>query len=153
MAGKKNEVAETKSAEVVQFDPTMFEADAGMGLENMGAEDLALPFLKILGGMSKELDVLEDARKGDIYNTVTGAVLKGKDGVKVVPCAYQRRFIRWALWAKGRALLWPSTHRVRPCQKPNGLPRTIRTMSKTVPVTTSKRRTSTMCSCCTRTVR
>ena len=29
MAGKKNEVAETKSAEVVQFDPTMFEADAG----------------------------------------------------------------------------------------------------------------------------
>ena len=101
MAGKKNEVAETKSAEIVQFDPTMFEADAGMGLENMGAEDLALPFLKILGGMSKELDVLEDARKGDIYNTVTGAVLKGKDGVKVVPCAYQRRFIRWAPLGEG----------------------------------------------------
>jgi len=101
MAGKKNEVAETKSAEVVQFDPTLFEADAGMGLENMGAEDLALPFLKILGGMSKELDVLEDARKGDIYNTVTGAVLKGKDGVRVVPCAYQRRFIRWAPLGEG----------------------------------------------------
>ena len=66
MARKKNEVAETKSAEVVQFDPTMFEADAGLGLENMGVEDLALPFLKILGGMSKELDVLEEARKGDI---------------------------------------------------------------------------------------
>ena len=101
MAGKKTEVAETKSAEVVQFDPTMFEADAGLGLENMGAEDLALPFLKILGGMSKELDVLEDARKGDIYNTVTGAVLKGKDGVRVVPCAYQRRFIRWAPLGEG----------------------------------------------------
>ena len=101
MARKKNEVAETKSAEVVQFDPTMFEADAGLGLENMGVEDLALPFLKILGGMSKELDVLEEARKGDIYNTVTGSVLKGKDGVKVVPCAYQRRFIRWAPLGEG----------------------------------------------------
>ena len=36
MARKKNEVAETKSAEVVQFDPSMFEADAGLGLEIMG---------------------------------------------------------------------------------------------------------------------
>jgi hypothetical protein len=101
MASKKNEVAETKSAEVIAFDPTMFESDAGSGLENMGAEDLALPFLKILGGMSKELDVLEDARKGDIYNTVTGQVLKGKDGIKVIPCAYQRRFIQWAPLGEG----------------------------------------------------
>ena len=113
MAGKKNEVAETKSAEVVQFDPTMFEADAGMGLENMGAEDLALPFLKILGGMSKELDVLEDARKGDIYNTVTGAVLKGKDGVRVVPCAYQRRFIRWAPLGEGTGAPVDDLYRTR----------------------------------------
>jgi hypothetical protein len=101
MASKKNEVAETKSAEVIAFDPTMFEDDAGSGLENMGAEDLALPFLKILGGMSKELDVLEDARKGDIYNTVTGQVLRGKDGIKVIPCAYQRRFIQWAPLGEG----------------------------------------------------
>jgi hypothetical protein len=79
----------------------MFEDDAGSGLENMGAEDLALPFLKILGGMSKELDVLEDARKGDIYNTVTGQVLRGKDGIKVIPCAYQRRFIQWAPLGEG----------------------------------------------------
>ena len=48
-----------------------------------------------------KLDVLEEARKGDIYNTVTGSVLKGKDGVKVVPCAYQRRFIRWAPLGEG----------------------------------------------------
>jgi hypothetical protein len=101
MADKKNEVAATKTAEVIQFDPTMFEADAGAGLENMGQEDLALPFLKILGGMSKELDVLEDARKGDIYNTVTGQVLKGKDGIKIIPCAYQRRFIQWAPLGEG----------------------------------------------------
>ena len=36
MAEKKNAVAEQKTAEIVQFDPTMFEADAGVGLENMG---------------------------------------------------------------------------------------------------------------------
>jgi len=55
---EKTEVAVKKSADIIQFDPTMFEADAGVGLENMGQDDLALPFLKILGGMSKELDNL-----------------------------------------------------------------------------------------------
>ena len=101
MAEKKNAVAEQKTADIVQFDPTMFEADAGAGLENMGQDDLALPFLKILGGMSKELDDLEDARKGDILNTVTNAVYKGKDGIKVIPVAYQRRFIQWAPRGEG----------------------------------------------------
>jgi hypothetical protein len=92
----KRKVAETKSAEVIPFDPTMFEADAGMGMENMGQEDLALPFLKILSGLDPLLDTHETARKGDIYNTVTGHVYTGKDGIKVIPCAYQRRFIQWA---------------------------------------------------------
>jgi hypothetical protein len=101
MADKKNAVAEQKTAEIVQFDPSMFEADAGTGLENMGQEDLALPFLKILGGMSRELDDLEDAKKGDIYNTVSGGVYKGKDGIRVVPVAYQRRFIQWAPRGEG----------------------------------------------------
>ena len=101
MAEKKNEVAEKKSAEIIQFDPTMFEDDAGVGLENMGQDDLALPFLKILGGMSKELDTLEEARKGDIYNTVSGQVSKGKDGLKVIPVAYQRRFIQLAPLGEG----------------------------------------------------
>jgi len=101
MAEKKNEVAEKKSAEIIQFDPTMFEDDAGVGLENMGQDDLALPFLKILGGMSKELDTLEEARKGDIFNTVSGQVSRGKDGLKVIPVAYQRRFIQWAPLGEG----------------------------------------------------
>ena len=96
MAGKKKEVAETKSGEVIAFDPTMFEDDAGMGMENMGQEDLALPFLKILSGLDSLLDTHETARKGDIVNTVTGHVYAGKDGIKVIPCAYQRRFIQWA---------------------------------------------------------
>ena len=101
MAEKKNDVVEKGTAEIIQFDPSMFEADAGAGLENMSQDDLALPFLKILSGVSKELDDLEDARKGDIYNTVSGAVYKGKDGIKVIPVAYQRRFIQWAPRGEG----------------------------------------------------
>jgi hypothetical protein len=90
------EVAKAENTAVAAFDASMFEDDAGQGMDNMGQEDLALPFLKILSGLDPILDEREDARKGDIYNTVTGQIYKGKDGIRVIPCAYQRRFIRWA---------------------------------------------------------
>ena len=85
----------TKGGNTAVMDLAMFEEDAGFGMENMGQEDLALPFLKILSGLDPILDTHETARKGDIYNTVSGKVYKGKDGIRVVPCAYQRRFIQW----------------------------------------------------------
>ena len=81
-------VAKAGKNEVAVFDAAMFEADAGRGMENMGQEDLALPFLKVLSGNDPVLDENEEARKGDIYNTVTGALFKGKAGIRVVPCAY-----------------------------------------------------------------
>ena len=90
-----NAVSKTKKAEVVAFDASMFEADAGAGNENVGSDDLALPFLKLLSGLDSLLDTHETARKGDIYNTVTGAVISGKEGVSVIPCAYQRVYIQW----------------------------------------------------------
>jgi hypothetical protein len=89
-------VAETAKNDIAAFNPAMMEMDAGAGMDNMGTEDLALPFLKILSGLDPVLDENEEARKGDIYNTVTSTPYKGKVGVRVVPCAYQRRFIQWS---------------------------------------------------------
>ena len=85
----------TNGSAVTVLDETMFEADAGKGLENIGAEDLALPFLKVLSRQDPVLDDL-DAKAGDIYNTVTNEVFSGKDGVLGVPCAFQTRGIQWA---------------------------------------------------------
>ena len=39
------EVAKKEGSAIQAFDPSMFEEDAGRGMENMGQEDLALPFL------------------------------------------------------------------------------------------------------------
>jgi hypothetical protein len=91
-------VAEKKKNEIAAADAllTMFEASSSEGLENLTQDDLALPFLKILSGLDPILDDREDARKGDIYNTVTGQIYKGKEGVRVIPCAYQKKFIQWA---------------------------------------------------------
>ena len=94
MAGKA--VATKKEAQVAAFDPSIFEEDAGAGNENITQDDLALPFLKILSGLDPLLDELDHAKRGDLYNTVSGQVYKGKDGIRVIPCAYQRRYIQWA---------------------------------------------------------
>ena len=81
----KAEVAVQKESDIVVFDASMFEADAGLGLENIGQEDLALPFLKVLSRQDPILDDLEDAKAGDILNTVTNETFKGKDGILVIP--------------------------------------------------------------------
>ena len=93
---EKKEVAVKEQTAVAAFDPSMFEADASQGLEKVSQEDMALPFLKIVSGLDSILDEREDIRKGDILNTVTMEAYKGKDGIKVIPCAYQRKFIQWS---------------------------------------------------------
>ena len=72
----------------------LFSQDAGMGVQDLKTEDLAIPFLKVLQKMSPELDDL-DVRAGDIFNTVTKEGISGKDGVRVIPCAYRLEYIEW----------------------------------------------------------
>jgi hypothetical protein len=73
----------------------MFASDAGAGVMNLGSEDLAIPFLKILQKMSDELDALDKAKAGDIYNSVTRETVKGNAGVLVINCAYKLEYIEW----------------------------------------------------------
>ena len=74
-----------------------FEADAQQGAQNISQEDLALPFLKILGQLSPEVNkrdgkYVEGAEPGKIINTVTNQLF---DHVDVVPCHYKRQYIEW----------------------------------------------------------
>jgi hypothetical protein len=75
-------------------DADTFMADAGKGVQDLRTEDLAIPFLKVLQKMSPELDEL-DVRAGDIFNSVTKEGRPGKDGVRVINCAYVLQYIEW----------------------------------------------------------
>ena len=92
-----NQVAEKKSAGL----PTnMFEDDAAKGLGAIGQEDLALPFLKILGQLSPEVNkrdgkYVEGAEPGMIYNSVSGELYDGVKGIDVIPCFYKLEYIEW----------------------------------------------------------
>ena len=97
-ATKKSAVAEKAAAGALST--SLFEADADKGLGNIGHDDLALPFLKILGQLSPEVNkrdgkYVEGAEPGMIYNSVTGELFDGVTGVDVVPCHYKLEYIEW----------------------------------------------------------
>jgi hypothetical protein len=80
---------------------SMFEADSSTGLDNMGAEDLALPFLRVLGQLSPEINkrdakYVEGAEAGMIFNTVTKVAYDGEKGLNLIPCYYKREYVEWS---------------------------------------------------------
>ena len=80
-----------------ELSANMFEADATQGAQNISQEDLALPFLKILGQLSPEVNkrdgkYVEGAEPGKIINTVTNELY---DSLQVIPCHYKRQYIEW----------------------------------------------------------
>jgi len=78
----------------------LFEADANAGSQNIAQEDLALPFLKVLGQLSPEINTrdakyIKGTQPGMILNTVTGEYYDGEKGIQVLPVFYKRQYIEW----------------------------------------------------------
>jgi len=96
----KQEAAITKRDEAGPLATNVFEADAGHGITNIKQEDLALPFLKVLGQLSPEVNTrdakhVEGAQPGMIVNSVTNELYDGNKGVEVLPVYYKRQYIEW----------------------------------------------------------
>ena len=92
-----NQVTEKKSA---PLPANIFEEDAAKGLGNIGQQDLALPFLKILAQLSPEVNerdgkYVKGAKAGMIYNSVTGELYDGVEGIDVIPAFYKLEYLEW----------------------------------------------------------
>ena len=77
-----------------------FEQDEGGGLNNLSAQDYSIAFISILQQLSPQVKPvkaggLEGAQIGMIYNTLTKEVVDGDEGVLVIPCSYQKKWIEW----------------------------------------------------------
>ena len=88
---KETSIAKRESAGALA---TNFEADASAGSQNITQEDLALPFLKVLGQLSPEINkqnakFISGAESGMIVNSVTKELYDGKKGIDVIPVHYQ----------------------------------------------------------------
>jgi hypothetical protein len=91
---KKNE------APLPSVDIASLEKMSGAGLENIGSQDVALPFLKILSQLSPQVTAgdskyIANARPGMIYNTVSDQLYDGPAGIRVVPCFYKLEYLEW----------------------------------------------------------
>ena len=79
----------------------LFGNDLQKGFENMTQEDMALPFVRILGQLSPQVTdgdakYIASAKPGMIYNTVTSECFDGKQGIKVIPCYYKKDYPEWS---------------------------------------------------------
>ena len=79
----------------------MFEQDKAGGMDQMGQGDFAMPFLRVLGQLSPEVNerdakYVEGAKAGMIFNTVTKQAYDGVEGVNVIPCGYKREYVEWS---------------------------------------------------------
>ena len=103
----KSETQITKREPAGALATNVFEADANQGAENIKNEDLALPFLKVLGQLSPEVNkqdakYVEGAESGMILNTVTNTLYDGKKGIEVLPVFYKRQYIEWQERGEGK---------------------------------------------------
>lgn len=100
MASKKatTEVAVAETNTALAVMAADFAADAGLGMEGADKSSFAIPFLSILQGLSPQLETVDGAKPGLFINSITNEVFKE---VLVIPCAFQRRFLRWAPRSEG----------------------------------------------------
>lgn len=92
---KKKAIEQAKSSDIQAVN---FEADAGQGLEGTDKQSFAIPFLVVLQGLSPQLETVKGAKPGMLLNTITDELASE---LNVIPCAYQRRFLRWASRTSG----------------------------------------------------
>ena len=100
-----NQVA--KKEEAGALATNIFEADANAGSQNMTQEDLALPFLKVLGQLSPEINkrdgkYVDGAEPGMILNTVTNEIYDGTKGIEILPVFYERKYVEWQDRGEGK---------------------------------------------------
>ena len=102
---KKSAVAKRASTAPVPADvmkSLAVDAESASGFEDMGADDLAIPFLMILQALSPQVRgqaKIKGAKDGMLFDTVSGAV--HETPVRFVPCYYQKCFVEWILREKG----------------------------------------------------
>jgi hypothetical protein len=99
-AEKTTEVAVIEKKSLAVAMDFMDESDFGGGFEGADKDSYAIPFLQVLQKMSPLVDedkpqYIKGAKAGMFYNTVTQKLYDGKEGIKIIPCAFKRAFIQW----------------------------------------------------------
>lgn len=116
---KRSTVAETESNVPATIDKTpmssgleiadaSYKEVAGAGLQNVTADDLKIPQLRILQPLSPEIRPsgakhIDGAQAGDICDIGAAEIFEAP--LTVLPCCFQKRWIEWAPRSSGNGLV------------------------------------------------
>lgn len=80
--------------------PDALAGYAGAGSDDLGQEDFALPFLKLIQSLSPQRDKnepehIDGAEEGDFFNSVTRELFPGEEGIAAVPIYFQKVYVEW----------------------------------------------------------
>lgn len=100
---KKTEVASVKDSAQLPAGLDMEDIlrDSGAGVDSMGMDDVAVPYLYVLQTNSPQVNpdsdsYIEGAKAGMFFNNVSNEVYDGRnEGLVVIPCAYERKYVEW----------------------------------------------------------
>lgn len=105
MSGKEVEVARQTLPQSYDYGQ-----DAGSGFEDIGSNELSIPFITILQKSSPQVEdgILPGAEAGALFNTVTQEIIPGRDGFVFQPCHRDEAWVAWVPRVKGGGFV--STH-------------------------------------------
>lgn len=78
--------------------------DTGVGFEDVGSDDMILPFIKVAQALTPEVEE-QLCKSGDLINTVSGEIYPGEEGFVFQPCHIQTLFVEWEPRAAGGAMV------------------------------------------------
>lgn len=102
--------AKKENTQVAVPDDLDIFADANLGNENVGQNDIVIPRIQIAQALSPEIkktksEYIEGAEEGSVFNTATRQLYTTP--LLVVPVAYNRRYIEWIPRSAGGGLVNP----------------------------------------------
>lgn len=83
--------------------PAHMQNDMGMGKEAIGQEDMDIPRLKLMQGLSKELPLFDDLKAGMFFHSATEAMFD--EAIRVVPILLDKQYILWRPLEDGGGIL------------------------------------------------
>jgi hypothetical protein len=81
------------STETINQLPAFMRNDVDLGKENIGRDDMDMPRLKLMQGLSKELTLYDDLKAGHFFHSAAEMIFD--EPFRVVPIYFDRQFILW----------------------------------------------------------
>lgn len=90
-------------AEVLNQLPAHMQSDVDMGKENIDKSDMDMPRLKLIQGLSKELQLYDELKAGHFFHTASEITFD--EAFRVVPIFMDKQYILWRPLEDGGGIL------------------------------------------------